>query len=157
MSKIVKYNEARLDVAVAPTFDQAQEITNSLDAMTRNMQWWVGDWLNYCESLFPETWTQLLPDVGRANKSIMNWKYVADRVSKNGRYENLSFSHHAVVAKMESERQEHWLQMASEGGWTEKRLRDEIKGEAGDKPPKIQFVPCVCPECDHKFNQEVTG
>jgi len=152
MNEIVKYNETRLDVETVPTFEQAQSITNTLDTMTKNIQWWVGDWLNYCESLWPEEWAQLLPDVGRTDKSMLNWKYVADRVRKNGRYENLSFSHHAIVAKMEPDEQDSWLAMASEGGWSEKRLRDEIKGEPQEKPQKIRVV--CCPHCDTEF--EVT-
>ena len=153
MSEIVKYNETSLEMAVIPSWEQAEDAARHLDVMGRNVAWWTGDFLNYIEDIFPDQWTQLIPDTGWDNKTLMNWKWVCAQVRKNGRYENLSFSHHSEIAKFDPEIQDMWLERAMEGAWTLKRLREEIRGPKKETEPKL--IHCVCPECSHEFEEEI--
>jgi hypothetical protein len=153
MNDIVTRNPCRLDVEAVPTWEEAEVVTFTLDTMGRNIAWWWGDWLAYCESQFGEDYAQLIPDVGWDKKTLLNWKWVCSQVRKNGRYENLSFSHHAEIAKFDPEIQDMWLERAMEGGWTLKRLREEIRGPKKDADPK--FIHCVCPECQHEFEETI--
>jgi hypothetical protein len=142
---IVRYGAARLELDHVPTWDEAVEVTKRLDVIGRNAPWWIGDWLNYTESIFHETWTQLIPDIGWDEKTLKNWKWVAENVRPNGRYENLSWSHHEKIAKLPPEMQDLWLERAATGGWTVKRLMDELKGPQQEKEPKPKVT--RCPEC----------
>ena len=152
MGEIVKYSEAGLDLAVVPTWEQVQGVADTLDTMGRNVSWWWGDFLNYCENLFPERWAQLIPDIGWSPKTLQNWMWVANRVPKHIRVSTLPFSVHAEVAKFEPEDQEMWLQLAMEGNWTVSELREAIKPKA-EKPPKL----VSCPSCGCTFNPKVKG
>ena len=149
-TEIIKYNTTRLELAIVPTWEQAEQITGTLDRIGRNVNWWIGDWLNYLADLFPEQWTQLLPDIGWDNKTLMNWKFVAENVRPNARYENLTWSHHEAVAGQPPERQDELLAMAMEGGWTVSRLREEIRGPKKEKLPKMYHV--RCPHCEAEFD-----
>jgi len=157
MSEIVKYNETSLDLVEVPTWEQAEAAARHLDIIGRNVAFWWGDFLNYCEDVFPETWTQLIPDIGWTPKTLQNWKWVCANVRKNARYETLSFGHHETVAGLDPEDQDHFLKLAAEANLTVSDLRKEIRGPQPEKPPKIRVVSCTCPECQHRFDQEVTG
>ena len=58
VTDIVKYQNGRLEMAVTPTWEQAQYAVNHLDNMGRNIAFWMGDFLNYMEDIFGEEWAQ---------------------------------------------------------------------------------------------------
>jgi len=157
MGEIVKHEECRLDVAVVPSWDQAVVVSNSLFAMGQNVGFWIGDWLNYIEDLFPGTWAQMLPDIGTGHepKTMMNFKWVCARISKDDRWPTLSFSIHAEVARFDPDQQREWLEIAAEGALTVQQLREEIRGPAKEKVPKVKRLKVQCKECSAEFDIEV--
>ena len=152
-TEIVEYGNGSLGLSTVPTWEQAVEQTKTLDKIGRNAAWWIGDWINYMEELFPEQWTQLIPDIGWEQKTLMNWKWVAEHVNKTERVETLSWSLHAEVAGLPPGDQAEWLERAMEGAWTVKQLREEMRGPKKEKVPKT--VPVHCPECECDFEWEV--
>ena len=152
---ILKYQNGHLELAIRPTWEQAQYAVTHLDNVGRNIAFWMGDFLNFMEDLFPEEWSQLIPDIGWEEKTLMNYKWVAKAVHPDVREIRLSFSIHAVVAKLTPELQAVWLEMALEGGWSCARLTKELKGPPKEKEPKHRSLKVECPHCSEQFDLEI--
>lgn len=91
------------------------------------IQWAIGDWLNYGEAHYGETYTQALeifPE--HAYQTMANYKYVASRVEFSRRRETLSWSHHAEVAALSPREQTRWLKQADSESWTKAELIGEL-------------------------------
>ena len=155
VTDIVEYADGRLGLAIEPTWDEAVVQTEVLVKMGKNIAWWMGDWLNYMESVFGEEWAQLIPDVGREEGTLMNYKWVARAVHPDVREKRLPFSIHAIVARLTPDLQAMWLERAMEGGWSCAQLTKEMKGEPKEREPKFQKVKISCPECECVFEVEV--
>jgi hypothetical protein len=86
----------------------------------------LGDALNWGEETYGQECYQYLEQLGYVDGTYANWKWVAGRVKRSLRNENLTFSHHVPVAPLEPEEQEKWLSKAEEEGWSARQLRKEI-------------------------------
>ena len=117
-------------------FEVWQEYGRGLARVESAIQWVIGDWLNFGEQRYGETYAQAL-DVWPETKieSMYDYKYVASRISF--RNENLTWTHHKVVAKMETEEQIDWLKAAVEANWTSKQLREQIVAEGKGVDPGL--------------------
>ena len=60
--------------------------------------WAIGDWLNYGERRYGETFAQGVN--GYSVQTQMNAKWVSSRYEFSMRIENLSFTHHQIVAAL---------------------------------------------------------
>ncbi|MGH3797039.1 MAG: hypothetical protein ACRDSP_19365 [Pseudonocardiaceae bacterium] len=96
-------------------------------SISRGAGWWVGDWINYGNSKFGEKYSRAAHTTGYDVQSLMNMAYVASRFDVSRRRSDLSWSHHAEVASLTADQQEHWLWLASENGLSVRRLRDELR------------------------------
>jgi hypothetical protein len=86
----------------------------------------LGDALNWGEETYGQECFQYLDQLGYVDGTYANWKWVAGRVKRSLRNENLTFSHHVVVAPEEPEKQKEWLDRAEEEGWSSRQLRKKI-------------------------------
>ena len=93
------------------------------------IQWIIGDWLNYGERKYGETYAQAMDETDMEYQALANYKWVAGQVEFSTRVENLSWTHHREVANMEPEEQEYWLNEAVEQGYTVRGLREAIRDE----------------------------
>lgn len=93
----------------------------------RGAGWWIGDWINYGNAKFGEKYSRASRTTGYDIQSLMNMAYVASRFEVSRRRSDLSWSHHAEVASLTADQQEHWLCLASENGLSVRRLRDELR------------------------------
>ena len=142
MTEMVKYQELGLSINRQLSWDEADAVQYVLTRYTKNLSWYWGDYLNYIEKVWPETYTQLIPeDIGNS-KTLANWKWVANRIPMSGRRKELSFSHHAEVAKYDPELRDEYLDMAIEGQWTITQMREEVRGKTKKRTKK-------CPQCGH--------
>jgi hypothetical protein len=73
------------------------------------MNWWLGDWLNRGEKRFGETYVQAIDETGMAYQTLANIKWVASAIDVSRRRENLTWKHHAEVAKLPPDAQDVWL------------------------------------------------
>lgn len=98
-------------------------------------QWIIGDYLAYGVNSNYGLAQQFGELLGKSDKTIRNWVYVARNVELSRRRDNLTFGHHENVAGFTQEQQEYWLNLAEEGNgklgkehkvWSVKKLRDEI-------------------------------
>lgn len=152
---IVRYQEGRLEMAIKPTWEQAQYAVTHLDKIGRNVNWWLGDLLNHLEDVFGEEWAQLIPDIGWEEKTLMNFKWVAKAVHPDVRELQLPWGTHAIIAKLDPESQAMWLERALTGGWTGRQLAKEMKGPPKEPEPKHRKLKICCPECECNFQIEV--
>lgn len=122
----------------------------------RCSQWWLGDWIHYGNARFGERYTRAVKLTGYDAQSLMNMVYVASRFEIYRRRENLSWSHHAALAALDVDSQEHWLERASADKLSVADLRVELRGrrqasEAAGEPqqlaPPSPAQTVVCPTC----------
>lgn len=123
------------------TFEQWEEIGNSLAGIEQARQWWVGDWVNYGEARYGEKYTQALDATGLAYQTLMNAASVARKVEISRRRENLSWSHHEAVAKLDPAEQDRWLDRAASERLTRAEVRAALKpGDEADEDELVAFV-----------------
>lgn len=137
-----------------------------LGAVGRACGWWIGDWLNFGNSAYGEKYSRAARICRYDVQTLMNMAYVASRYEISRRRENISWSHHAELAAMSPDLQDHWLDRVEADRLTVKDLRAEIrrmkKMEAqggGDltevteifspEPPVDEQY--TCPRCGHTY------
>jgi len=102
-------------------------------------------------------------------QALRNYKWVANNVELSLRKDNLTWSHHNEVAKLEPEEQEYWLNEAVEQGYTVRGLREAIRDDklsnvlqfpAGEYQRHIELYQGdmleVLPTLDRQFDLVVT-
>jgi hypothetical protein len=128
-----------------------------LGAVGRSVGWWIGDWLRYGNARYGEKYTQAAKITGYDTQTLMNMVYVAGSIDPVLRREKLSWSHHAEVAAMEPEHQQHWLDRAEESRLSVRDLRLLLrKSRIRDEPPKLgkdvlAEHALVCSACGRAF------
>jgi len=130
-----------------------------LGTIGRAAGWWIGDWLRYGNERYGERYARAARITGYDVQTLMNMVYVASRIEPSRRREGLSFSHHAEVAALERDAQDHWLARAEADRLSVRCLRDELRRErnvlsaAGHEPsPQPPASTIVCPECGCRFH-----
>jgi hypothetical protein len=131
-----------------------------MGSIGRGSAWWIGDWVNYGNAAFGEKYSRASRITGYDTQSLMNMAYVASRFDFSRRRENLSWSHHAEVAALSPAEQELWLDRASRGGLSVRRLRDALR-RTGARDQRSPARPArtadvddlICPQCGHVLDQ----
>ena len=153
---------ARQDLAFRDWVEQGRK----LGVLGRSAGWWIGDWLNYGNSVYGERYARAARITGYDVQTLMNMTYVASRFDAGRRREGLSWSHHAELAALDPEAQDRLLARAESERLSVRDLREEIRrerrlaatGEEAEvqpadepaQPEKRSDV--VCPECGHHFH-----
>jgi hypothetical protein len=112
------------------SFAEWQAYGRRLGVMGRSAGWWIGDWLAYGNHAFGERYARASRITGYDAQTLMNMAYVASRFDASRRRGNLSWSHHAVIAAMEPEAQDHWLARAEKDRLSVRCLRESIRRES---------------------------
>jgi len=123
------FDKTGLTVTGDPTFEEWENCGKFLKQAEKSVQFWIGDWLNYGEKHYGETYTQALDETDYEEKTLRNAKYVSSKIDLSRRRDNLSFSHHAEVAALPPDEQEYWLEKAEAEGLSRTDLRQAIKHE----------------------------
>lgn len=100
---------------------------NALQLVDHATPWLLGDWLNYGERAYGETYTQAIQATGLGVQTLMDYKWVAARCQLSTRREALTFTHHSMVAKLDSNDQERWLTLAEQGNWSTRELHERLQ------------------------------
>jgi hypothetical protein len=117
-----------LDLRPGLSLKEWTAVGTALARVERAYRWWVGDWLNYGEAEYGETYTDALAQTGLDYESLRQCKWVSECVETVRRRTVLSWSHHEEVAALEPVEQDIWLERAEANNWTRKELRAWIKG-----------------------------
>ena len=126
-----------------PEWDDWKEFLSRLDAVHSSIQWVIGDALREIDVQYGEEGSQLTSEFPeREYKTLLNYRWVAGKIEYSRRRENLSFTHHALVASLERKEMNQWLEKASAKGWTVRELREELNPDRERK---------ICPHCGGKL------
>jgi hypothetical protein len=119
----------RLSLASRPdlTFEQFKAIGIYLSRVHDGTKFWVADWYLEGEQRFGEEMVQAVTATGRSERTLLNWVWVARSVPPSRRRENLTFTHHAIVAPLEPAEQAEWLDRAECDRWSSRELQGAIK------------------------------
>lgn len=121
------------------------EMAAALDVMEGAVQWWRGDlWLfmdrPYGEFASQAAHDELKDSTGTAYSTWMHCSTVASAFQFCRRRQNLTWKHHAEVAKLDDSLADQWLDAAEQGDrngrWSAARLRREI-----DRAERIGVLP----------------
>ena len=88
--------------------------------------WWIGDLLNAGEDRFGESFSQLCQDA-ISTEQLSRYASVARRVPLANRRASLSWSAHAVVARLPHDQQRRMLREAEKKNWTSEELRKQVQ------------------------------
>lgn len=136
-----------------------QALGGQLFAIDRGLQWAIGDWINYGESRYGETYTAAMEATGKDRYVLANLAWVARKVERSRRRDTLSWSHHAEVAALDPAEQERILDRAEAEGWSQRAVRSavqELRHELAPGTSKALAAPQVdVPELNRKIASQV--
>ncbi len=131
-----------------------------LGAIGRCSQWWIGDWVRYGTTRWGEKYAEAARVTGYDVASLRNMAWVASRFDLSLRNDKLTWSHHVLLAPLESSEQRQWLQRAGEERLSVADLRIELRSlrDNDDKSPGDAVATAqdsgeaaVCPHCGHSL------
>lgn len=132
-----------------------------LGAIGRCSQWWIGDWVRYGTARWGEKYAEAARVTGYDVASLRNMAWVASRFDLSLRNDKLTWSHHVLLAPLDSAEQRRWLARASEERLSVADLRLELRAvREGDGKPSAGTATRtadsseagVCPHCGHSLS-----
>jgi hypothetical protein len=100
-----------------------------IGVMSRGSPWWIGDWLLYGTARWGERYVAAAKITGYDTKTLRNMRYVASRFDVSLRKDNLTWSHHALLAGLDRVSQRSWLARAVSERMSVEDLRIELRAE----------------------------
>lgn len=113
-------------------FNDWKGIGERLATMGDSCNWWLGDWLAYGDR-YRREYPVAMQQIDRSYAALTQYAYVASKVEVCTRVQDLSWTHHRVVAPFETEQQRYWLDEAQRHGWSKRELEQAI-AEASERP-----------------------
>ena len=107
------------------SFDRWVDTGRTLADMHSSIPWWVGDWINYGEANYGETYSQGLALWDYGYQTLSNMAWVARQYPPETRT-SLSWTHHRYAASLEVEERTKLLEKAKEEEWTSRQLQIEV-------------------------------
>lgn len=108
------------------TRDEWQKVFDALNHIEGCVQFWIGDCLKYREQKWG-MYDDIAEETGIDTGTLKKYKMISEKVPTSARFEELTFSHHSEVAKLEPEKQKQFLQKAVDENLSVRELRTEIK------------------------------
>lgn len=136
----VKIGLVGLTFSEEMTFDEWEDVGRKLGHVHRWSSWALGDWINWGDAIFGDDAAQATEattidryDVaervtGLAPGTLYNIASVCSRIALKRRRVELPFGTHEPVAALDPDEQVEWLQKAVDEGWTQRELREAIRG-----------------------------
>lgn len=122
----VEYKPTCLVIPAELTIDEYVALLRSLGAIVHGHQWWGGDALVEGERRYGDDFAQYADELGVEPHTLTNWRWVADSVKPSRRREDLSWSHHAEVARLDPKDQRAALAHAAKQELNVRQLRDYV-------------------------------
>ena len=128
MNELIKFEKCQvskvgLTLDENLTYDEWKNIGLQLQTMQGSIGFWIGDWLNFGEKHYGETYTQAVEATGLEVQTLMNYKSVTKALQNYRRRENLSFSAHAEIAYAPAEKREELLDQAEKEHLSSREVR----------------------------------
>jgi hypothetical protein len=126
----IKYNLLSLEMPDDTTFEAWADLGKKLCRCDYALKWWIADWLAFGEKKWGDI-KRFAEMNGWADKTMYNWKRVASGVKVPDRREDLSFSHHEVIAALKPREQITWLDRAHNESISVGNLRKMVREHSG--------------------------
>ena len=151
----VQYNKMSLIVSPDLTLPVAEVVLDRLYTTYDWSQFYIGDLIIFCNYKFGEDFAQVIDPDRYSVKTLQRFAYIADRVPPGNRREELSYSMHVEVAKLDPDSQAQWLQMAIDDKMTVSDLREAMGTKAKkEKEPRIIHFPCQHCGADNEVSED---
>lgn len=108
-------------------FARWKKIGDQLSTIYNASAWWLGDWLIYGETRYPDRYKQAVKETALDYQTLRNYAWISRKIDRSRRRGTLSFQHHAEVAALPTEEQEEWLDRAERFGWSRNLLRQYLR------------------------------
>jgi len=130
-------------------------------AISRCSQWWIGDWIRYGARKWGEKYVQAARITGYDVASLRNIAWVASQFDVSLRSDKLSWSHHALLAPLETDEKVYWLERATAERFSVADLRTELRAmrsgkkceqSRSDELSEDDYDTVTCPKCGHELH-----
>lgn len=111
------------------TQEEWLDVGQVLKQLETSIQWVVGDWAKYAHVIWGVGYDQIAEEFGYEVETLWTYASIANSIPTLIRNQGLSFSHHRFVAKLDGEKQRHWLERAASEGWTLSQMRKAMQGD----------------------------
>jgi len=112
------------------SFQQWDEIGQTLAKIDGVLMWFIGDWWVYGENAFPNDKLATAASLtGFSYKTLYQCNYVSRNVPFSRRLEKLTWSHHLEVASLDAKEQDRWLALAEKHQLSTRALRASIRAD----------------------------
>jgi hypothetical protein len=137
-----------------------------LGGISRSNQWWLGDWLRFGTAKWGEKYVEAAKITGYDVRSLANMASLAACFEMSRRRDNLTWSHHAVVAALDPDEQDRWLDLAVAERLSVSDLRIELHSveRQRDAQERVSTEPAmesvsgfICPRCGYRVSPRRTG
>lgn len=116
-----------LQVPRGTSIEEWIKIGGVLKSFHKSNKWWIGDWLNFGEKEYGEMFSQAMDETELDYQTLQKYKWVSGSIELSLRRNNLSFSHHELVGKMNPNDQDNWLNKAEKEKWDVRSMKEEIR------------------------------
>ena len=118
-------------------YDKAEALATFWGSVNRRCAWYIGDFLLYCEAIYPHEWPQIAAATGLTEQVLQHRMFVCKNVPPERRVNGLAFSCHALVARKPASEQAYWLNEAATRGWGYVHLRDAMQSVRREEQPAL--------------------
>lgn len=108
------------------------DIGSRLMTVSDSSAWWIGDWLVYGRSKYPDRYQRAMAETSLDYQTLRNYAWVARVFEPRRRRPELTFQHHMEVAALPLDEQDHWLDFAARLRWSRNELRRQIRASTED-------------------------
>jgi hypothetical protein len=138
----VEWTATELRIDVAPSYLEWERLIVGLFRAERAIMFAIGDALawgirEYGESAYQVEATLDKLGLRRSPETLRKYLWVAEKVAPSRRRDDVSFTAHVEVAKLEPAEQTRWLARAASEGWSSRELREHLVGP----PPEPGQLP----------------
>jgi hypothetical protein len=119
-----------------PTYEQWEQIGRKLWIEKQKIQWNIGDWVNFGESHYGETYAQALSETDYTYETLRNYAYVARKIPLERRRENISFSMHQELASLPEPEQETMMERIEQGYENRESIREHKRQRKAQETPR---------------------
>lgn len=104
-----KLHKNGLSAIGTPTFEQWEDCGKFIRKAEGAVHFWIGDWLNYGEAHYGETYTQAIDATNYDYQTIANDKWLSNKIQLSLRKETISNNHYQTIASLPEKEKEYWV------------------------------------------------
>jgi len=136
IASATEYQEAHYSLSEETDYETWEKKGVFLQAVHKNINWWIGDWILFGERKFPDKYSQAVFITGKSEPTLRNCAWVSSVFPPEERtYEDLTYTHYLEVAGVKDKEERHsLLRQASEQSLSALALR-RFRAEEVRLPP----------------------